>query len=86
MSRAYECDDLDCGSFDVSYLSIDVKKRDEIFERERQKNMHPSPDSVTFKDFEAGCDFPDRFTYYYGKWCYEYKKDEFNLEDESKLN
>jgi hypothetical protein len=85
MHRGYECDDLDYGGFDIVFLSLDKAKRDEVFERLRQKKMHPAADSHFFKDFEAGEDKPDYFEYYYGKWCYEYKVSEFDLEDETKI-
>ena len=43
------------------------------------------------KYFNEGINFEPKenkkghFSFYYGKWCYQYKLEKFNLEDETKI-
>lgn len=80
-NKSYEVDDLDTGGYNITYISLDKNKRDEIFEKLRQENMNPKPDSSFYSSFEAGENSDTYFEYFYGNWCYKYTIDEYKLED-----
>ena len=85
MYNSYEVDDLDYGDYHIIYLSLNKDKRDKVFENLRHKNMCPDENSPFFKYFEPKENKKGHFSFYYGKWCYQYKLEKFNLEDETKI-
>lgn len=83
LHNAREYDDFDIKGFNIVYLSTDETKRNEVFERKRQKAMHPELSTALASLFEADTNEKDEFSYLYGKWYYTYKKAEYDLENES---
>ena len=82
----HNVDDFDESGYGVAYLSLNKEKRDEVFERLRQNEMHPAFDPPFMRDFEPDEDEPEQFSYFWGKWSYTYKTAEYDLDNESKLH
>lgn len=92
--RAYEFDDLDYGSFQPKYISLnkeEVQKKFNDYKISETSNLnrylekHPNLSEVDKEDYQVDTDSDTLFILYFGKWCYEYMISEYELDTELKI-
>ena len=92
--RAYEFDDLDYGSFQPKYISLnkeEVQKKfndykvSEISNLNKYLEKHPNLSETDKEDYQVDTDSDTLFILYFGKWCYEYMISEYELDTELKI-
>ena len=91
--RAYEFDDFDYGSFQPKYISLnkeEVQNKFNYYKTLETSNLnryietHDIPE-IFKEDYQVDTDSDTLFTLYFGKWCYEYMIQEYELDTELKI-
>lgn len=92
--RAYEFDDLDYGSFQPMYISLNkerVLKRFNYYKTLEISNLdeylsnHPDLSETDKEDYQVDTDLDNLFILFFGKWCYEYMIQKYELDTELKI-
>ena len=92
--RAYEFDDLDYGSFYPKYISLNKEeiqnkfneyKMSEIFSLNKYLEQHPNLSEADKEDYQVDTNFNNLFSIFFGRWCYEYMIQEYELDTELKV-
>ena len=92
--RAYEFDDLDYGSFQPKYISLnkeEVQKKFNDYKISETSNLnrylekYPNLLEIDKEDYQVETDSDTLFILYFGKWCYEYMISEYELDKELKI-
>lgn len=85
--RAHEFDDLDLGSFDPIFISLDKSKVQDRFEKIKETDINNLNkiikqlfDGKEQEDYQVEENTEDRFELWMGNWCYEYFIEEYPLD------
>ena len=85
--RAHEFDDLDLGSFDPVFISLDKSKVQDRFEKIKETDINNLNkiikqlfDGKEQEDYQVEENTEDRFELWMGNWCYEYFIEEYPLD------
>ena len=85
--KAYEFDDLDTGSYDPIFISLDKDKVKEKFEDIKQNDINNLNRIVDRcfggsapEDYQVEEDTTETFELWLGNWCYRYYIEEYDLD------
>ena len=86
-SKSYEFNDLDYGSFFIKFVSLNKNKIIEKFNKEKEwylkvineQQSRTDVDEIYKEDYQIYRDEEGYFEAWTGKWCHEFRINEYDL-------